>query len=53
LLSIKEYEKLSGKRIGFWDALTAFCRHAEKIDISDEDFEGLRDRALGRAVELS
>jgi antitoxin Phd len=53
LLSIKEYEKLCGNRVGFWDALTAIRKRAEKVDISDEDFKGLRDRTPGRAVELS
>jgi prevent-host-death family protein len=43
LLSIKEYEKLSGKQIGFWDALTALRGQAENLEISDEDFEKYRD----------
>jgi hypothetical protein len=35
---------------GFWDALTAFRRTAEKegIEFSDSDFEGLRDSSRGR-----
>lgn len=50
LLSIKEYEKLSAKRESFWDALTALRKQAGNFEISDEDFEDLRDRSLGRAV---
>jgi prevent-host-death family protein len=51
LLSIKEYEALRGERIGFWDALEAFCRQNTIADLSNADFEGLRDRSAGREVE--
>lgn len=50
LVSIKEYEALRGERIGFWDALHAFRRHSTITDLSDSDFEGLRDRSAGREV---
>lgn len=53
LLSIKEYEKLSHKRVGFWDTLAALRKQAGDIEISDKDFEGLRDCSSGREVELS
>jgi antitoxin Phd len=53
LLSIKEYERLSHGYSGFWDALSKFRQDIkdETIDISDKDFEGLRDRDAGREVE--
>jgi antitoxin Phd len=54
LLSIQEYERLSHKYTGFWNALSAFRQtiHDEGIEISDVDFEGLRDSSAGREVEL-
>jgi len=54
LLSIQEYERLSRNYAGFWDALSAFRQniHDEDIEISDLDFEGLRDTFTGREVEL-
>ncbi len=53
LLSIKEYEKLSCKQTGFWNALSAFRQQADGLDISDNDFRGLRDESSGRIVDLS
>jgi prevent-host-death family protein len=53
LLSITEYEKLSTKRKNFWEALTALRKQAGNVDISDGDFEDLRDHSLGRAGNLS
>jgi antitoxin Phd len=54
LLSIQEYERLSHRYSGFWDALTGFRQNIkdEDIEISDKDFEGLRDRGVGREVDL-
>lgn len=54
LLSIQEYERLSRKYAGFWNALSEFRRKVEDegIDISDRDFKGLRDISSGREVEL-
>jgi antitoxin Phd len=53
LLSIKEYERLSHGYSGFWEALSIFRQNItdEEIDISDKDFEGLRDIDAGREVE--
>lgn len=51
LLSIKEYEKLVHKNIGFWNALRDFRKKAGELGISDRDFEGLRDRSSGRTVD--
>lgn len=54
LLSIQEYERLSRKYTGFWGAISEFRRNLEdeRIEISDKDFEGLRDLSSGREVEL-
>ncbi len=54
LLSIQEYDRLSRKYTGFWNAITEFRRKAENegIEISDRDFTGLRDLSSGRKVEL-
>ena len=53
LVSIREYERLNRKREGFWRALTAFRNAMEKesIEISDSDFETLRDTSPGREGE--
>lgn len=54
LLSIQEYERLSHKYTGFWNALSVFRQniHDEGIEISNKDFEDLRDPFTGREVEL-
>jgi prevent-host-death family protein len=52
LLSIKEYEALRQKRVGFWDALKVFRKENEDVVISDSDFEKVRDRCAGREVSL-
>jgi antitoxin Phd len=55
LLSIKDYDRLSRKREGYWRALSFFRSHAEKegVLISNGDFENLRDNSSGREVDLS
>ena len=54
LLSIQEYERLSRKYTGFWSTLSEFRRKVddEGIEISDRDFDGLRDLSPGREVGL-
>jgi len=54
LLSIQEYERLRRKYTGFWSAISEFRRKIEDegIEISDRDFEGLRNLSSGREVEL-
>ena len=54
LLSIQEYERLSRKYTGFWNAISEFRRKTEDegIEISDKDFNRLRDLSSGREVEL-
>jgi len=54
LLSMQEYQQLSRQFTGFWHALLAFRQNIqdEAIEISDSDFEGLRDSSIGREVAL-
>jgi prevent-host-death family protein len=54
LLSIKDYERLSRKREGYWHALSSFRSHLERehVLIGSGDFESLRDKSSGREVEL-
>lgn len=54
LLSIKDYERLSRKREGYWRALSFFRSHMERerVLLSSGDFENLRDNSSGREVEL-
>lgn len=54
LLSIKEYQKLSSKNPGFWNALRQFRENikAEGIEIDGSFFDGLRDTDPGRHFEL-
>lgn len=53
LLSIREYERLSRKYTGFWNAVSEFRRRMEDegIEISEADLQGLRDLSPGREVE--
>jgi len=53
LLSIKEYERLCGKNQDFWSGVMAVRQiiENENIEISDLDFEGLRDPSTGREAE--
>ncbi len=54
LLSTREYEQLARKKEGFWSALTEFRKTVKKadIEITDADFELLRDTSIGRESEL-
>jgi len=54
LLSIEEYERLSRKYTGFWNAVSEFRQKIEDegVEISDSDFDGLRDLSSGRKVDL-
>ena len=54
LLSILHYDQLRREREGFSASLRSFQNLWEKehIEISDADFEGLRDDSQGRSVEL-
>jgi prevent-host-death family protein len=54
LLSIREYEQLAKKNIGFWSAFTKFRRvlEQEDIKITEADFKDLRDASIGREREM-
>ncbi len=54
LLSVDQYEKLNRETEGYWESLKSFRNRMEEehIQISDMDFEGLRDDSRGREVEL-
>jgi antitoxin Phd len=55
LLSIRQYEGLSRDKVGYWEALKSLRNRmeVEDIQVSDGDFEGLRDDSHGRDVELT
>lgn len=50
LLSIQVYENLQNRKTGFWKTLSEFRKTmvTEPLDISDSDFENLRDHTRGR-----
>lgn len=49
LVSMQEYERLHGRRVGFWQALEAFRRGAGgDMALGDDVFLDLRDRSTGR-----
>lgn len=54
LLSIREYERLSQKTTGLWDALSKFRETIKDAGthITDVEFKDLRDADSGRNVEL-
>lgn len=54
LLSINQYNRLSRKKEGYWQALKSFRRVIEEKDtlLSDADFQGLRDDSPGREGDL-
>ncbi len=49
LVSMEEYERLHGRRVGFWQALEAFRRGTGRdMSLGDDVFLDLRDRSTGR-----
>ncbi len=54
LLSVQEYKRLTGNQKDFWEALMDFRKSIteEGIEITDADFEGVRDNTTGRKVEI-
>jgi antitoxin Phd len=54
LVSLKEYERLSRRQNNFYDAMMAFRQSLEEdgVEMTGEEFEGLRDKTIGRDVEL-
>lgn len=55
LLSIDQYERLSRGTEGYWQALESFRDQMNKegVQISEADFEDLRDDSRGREVDLT
>jgi len=54
LLSIREYQRLTAEKGGFWQAYESF-RHTvdlPRLKIEPEVFEGVRDRSAGREIRL-
>lgn len=54
LLSIKDYDRLSQKRKGYWRAMSSFRSHMEREGLLGDSgvFENLRDNSTGREVDL-
>ena len=49
LVSMEEYERLHGRRVGFWQALEAFRRDAGRdMSLGEDVFLDIRDRSTGR-----
>jgi antitoxin Phd len=50
VLSIQEYERLSGRQASFWEAYAAFVERVnpQELGIEPDTFAGLRDRSPGR-----
>ena len=55
LISVQEYKRLRGKYKNFWSASSELRRiiKNEAIDISDRDFQNLRDRGSGREIDIN
>lgn len=54
LLSVQEYQRLTENQKDFWEALVDFRESIteEGVEITDTDFEGVRDNTSGRKVEI-
>jgi antitoxin Phd len=52
VMSLRDYERVAGRRPGFAAALAAFSAETKpgELGFADEDFVGLRDRSPGRDV---
>ena len=55
LLSIKDYQRLSRKKEGYWRALDSFRKNLEKegVFVTEDDFENIRDLSSGREIDIS
>lgn len=53
ILSISEYERLSGKQKDFWESYTTFMKEVSPEDLVQDDltFDDPRDRSAGRDME--
>lgn len=54
MLSLEEYERLSGNQKDFWESYTAFRQDVCPEDLIQDDsvFENLRDRSGGRDLDF-
>ena len=54
ILSMRAYQRLSGGGADFWQALGQFRKEhdMQQLGIDDTTFAKLRDRSLGREVDL-
>lgn len=54
IVSKQDYEELTKQRPGLWDAIERYRRESdlESADLGPDIFEGVRDRSLGRKVDL-
>lgn len=53
LVSVREYTRLKGRSVGFWQALKVWSGAAgRQVWLDDDELRGLRDRSPGRAVRL-
>ena len=55
LMSIQEYERLNYKYNSFWRTISEFRQKIKNkgIEISSNDFEGLRDPSTGRDITVT
>ena len=55
LLSIKDYQRLSRKKAGYWSALNSLRKQMEKESLffTEKDFENIRDNSSGREADFS
>ena len=54
LLSMREYQRLTAEKGGFWQAYESFRRAVDlsRLEIEPDVFEGVRDRSAGREIRL-
>lgn len=55
LLSKREYDRLNGQSVGFWEGYLEFLKEVDLAEANldpDEIFKGVRDKSPGRDVEL-
>lgn len=54
IMSAAEYDSLTSAKNKFWESYLAFSKAYESDleDITDADFDGLRDKSVGRDADL-
>ena len=55
LLSIRDYQRMSRKRVAYWGAMNSWRKRmqGENVVFTGEEFEGVRDKSPGREVDLA